>query len=142
INGRITLATNLPTGTRTPKQLVRIYSKRMQIEETFRDLKSPAYGLRLRHSRTSNPERFDIMLLIALMLQLTFWLAGVHAQKQGWNKHFQANTIRNRNVFSTVRLGMEVLRHSGYTITREDLLAAATILAQNSFRYGCTLGKL
>ncbi|MEZ9950783.1 IS4 family transposase, partial [Vibrio breoganii] len=136
------LATNLPTGTRTPKQLVRIYSKRMQIEETFRDLKSPAYGLRLRHSRTSNPERFDIMLLIALMLQLTFWLAGVHAQKQGWNKHFQANTIRNRNVFSTVRLGMEVLRHSGYTITREDLLAVATILAQNSFRYGCTLGKL
>jgi hypothetical protein len=83
------LATNLPTGTRTPKQLVRIYSKRMQIEETFRDLKSPAYGLGLRHSRTSSPDRFDIMRLIALMLQLTFWLAGVHAQKQGWDKHFQ-----------------------------------------------------
>ena len=53
----------------------------MQIEETFRDLKSPAYGLGLRNSRTSNPERFDIMLLIALMLQLSFWLAGVHAQQ-------------------------------------------------------------
>ena len=92
----------------------------MQIEETFRDLKSPAYGLGLRHSRTSSSERFDIMLLIALMLQLTCWLAGVHAQKQGWDKHFQANTVRNRNVLSTVRLGMEVLRHSGYTITRED----------------------
>ncbi|HBA5410266.1 TPA: transposase [Escherichia coli] len=51
---------------RTPKQLVNIYSKRMQIEETFRDLKSPAYGLGLRHSRTSSSERFDIMLLIAL----------------------------------------------------------------------------
>ena len=86
----------------------------MQIEETFRDLKSPAYGLGLRHSRTSSSERFDIMLLIALMLQLTCWLAGVHAQKQGWDKHFQANTVRNRNVLSTVRLGMEVLRHSGY----------------------------
>ena len=55
--------------------------QRMQIEETFRDLKSPAYGLGLRNSRTSNPERFDIMLLIALMLQLSFWLAGVHAQQ-------------------------------------------------------------
>ncbi|MBE1804240.1 IS4-like element ISVsa5 family transposase, partial [Escherichia coli] len=114
------LATNLPVEIRTPKQLVNIYSKRMQIEETFRDLKSPAYGLGLRHSRTSSSERFDIMLLIALMLQLTCWLAGVHAQKQGWDKHFQANTVRNRNVLSTVRLGMEVLRHSGYTITRED----------------------
>ena len=86
----------------------------MQIEETFRDLKSPAYGLGLRHSRTSSSERFDIMLLIALMLQLTCWLAGVHAQKQGWDKHFRVNTVRNRNVLSTVRLGMEVLRHSGY----------------------------
>ncbi|RZP85039.1 IS4 family transposase, partial [Vibrio vulnificus] len=71
------------------------------------------------------------MLLIALMLQLTFWLAGVHAQKQGWNKHFQANTVKNRNVLSTV-----------YTITREDLLAAATQLAQNLFEHGCALGKL
>ncbi|MGU7795733.1 MULTISPECIES: transposase, partial [Enterobacteriaceae] len=121
---------------------VNIYSKRMQIEETFRDLKSPAYGLGLRHSRTSSSERFDIMLLIALMLQLTCWLAGVHAQKQGWDKHFQANTVRNRNVLSTVRLGMEVLRHSGYTITREDLLVAATLLAQNLFTHGYALGKL
>nr|BAL43367.1 IS10 transposes [Photobacterium damselae subsp. damselae] len=136
------LATNLPVETRTPKQLVKIYSKRMQIEETFRDLKSQAYGLGLRHSRTSSPERFDIMLLIALMLQLTFWLVGVHSQKQGWDKHFQANTVRNRNVLSTVRLGMEVLRHSGYTITREDLLVAAILLAQNLFKHGCALGKL
>ncbi|MBT0502810.1 IS4 family transposase, partial [Morganella morganii subsp. morganii] len=54
--------------------------------------------------------------------------------------HFQANTVRNRNVLSTVRLGMEVLRHSGYTITREDLLA--TLLAQNLFTHGYALGKL
>lgn len=110
------LATNLPVETRTPKQLVRLYSKRIQIEETFRDFKSPAYALGLHHSRTSSSEHFDIMLLIALMLQLTFWLAGVHAQNQGWDKHFQANTVKNRNVLSTVRLGMEVLRHSGYTL--------------------------
>ncbi|EFE8570460.1 hypothetical protein HFZ68_004410 [Escherichia coli] len=92
--------------------------------------------------RTSSSERFDIMLLIALMLQLTCWLAGVHAQKQGWDKHFQANTVRNRNVLSTVRLGMEVLRHSGYTITREDSLVAATLLTQNLFTHGYVLGKL
>ncbi|MFK5749679.1 hypothetical protein ODR82_23965, partial [Escherichia coli] len=37
---------------------------------------------------------------------------------------------------------MEVLRHSGYTITREDLLVAAILLAQNLFKHGCALGKL
>ncbi|MWG11000.1 IS4 family transposase, partial [Escherichia coli] len=47
-----------------------------------------------------------------------------------------------RNVLSTVRLGMEVLRHSGYTITREDSLVAATLLTQNLFTYGYVLGKL
>ncbi|MCZ5569908.1 hypothetical protein O5542_29900, partial [Escherichia coli] len=67
------------------------------------------------HSRTSSSERFDIMLLIAQMLQLTCWLAGVDAQKQGGDNHFQANTVRNRNVLTTLRLGMEGLRHSGYT---------------------------
>ncbi|MDF4767183.1 IS4 family transposase, partial [Vibrio parahaemolyticus] len=115
------LATNLPPSTRTPKQLVNLYAKRMQIEETFRDLKSPVYGLGLRQSRTNSPERFDIILLIALMLQLMFWLAGLHAQKQGWDRHFQANTVRTRNVLSTVRLGMEVLRRSDYEITTLEL---------------------
>ncbi|HHL8697944.1 TPA: IS4 family transposase, partial [Escherichia coli] len=48
----------------------------------------------------------------------------------------------NRNVLSTVRLGMEVLRHSGYTITREDSLVTATLLTQNLFTHGYVLGKL
>ncbi len=30
----------------------------------------------------------------------------------------------------------------GYTITREDLLVAATLLAQNLFTHGYALGKL
>ncbi|HCL9722216.1 TPA: hypothetical protein N2362_005212, partial [Escherichia coli] len=82
------------------------------------------------------------VVLLLFMRKRSCWLAGVHAQKQGWDKHFQANTVRNRNVLSTVRLGMEVLRHSGYTITREDSLVAATLLTQNLFTHGYVLGKL
>ena len=136
------MATNLPTAARTPKQLVRLYAKRMQIEESFRDLKSPAYGLGLHQSRTSCPKRFDIILLIALMLQLMFWLAGIHAQQQGWDRHFQANTIRNRNVLSTVRLGMEVLRRPDYEITTQHLLAAAMDLAEQLLKNGYALADL
>ncbi|MDF4835313.1 transposase, partial [Vibrio parahaemolyticus] len=136
------LATNLPPSTRTPKQLVNLYAKRMQIEETFRDLKSPVYGLGLRQSRTNSPERLDIILLIALMLQLMFWLAGLHAQKQGWDRHFQANTVRTRNVLSTVRLGMEVLRRSDYEITTLELLEAGAELTRQLHQYGYALGDL
>ncbi|MGE2794006.1 transposase, partial [Escherichia coli] len=103
--------------------LVNLYAKRMQIEETFRDLKSPAYGFGLRQSRTNSPERFDIILLIALMVQCLLWLVGLHAQQQGWDKHFQANTIGHRTVLSTIRLGLEVLRRPDYQITEKELLA-------------------
>ncbi|EGQ9765780.1 IS4 family transposase, partial [Vibrio alginolyticus] len=136
------LATNLPTTVRTPKQLVKLYEKRMQIEETFRDLKSPAYGLGLRQSRTSRPERFDIILLIALMLQLMFWLAGTHAQRQGWDRHFQANTVRNRNVLSTVRLGMEVLRRPDYEVTTQHFFTVAIDLAEQLLKDGYALADL
>lgn len=136
------LATNFPPAARTPKQLVKLYAKRMQVEETFRDLKSPVYGLGLRQSRTNSPARFDIILLIALMLQFMFWLTGLHAQGQGWDRHFQANTIRTRNVLSTVRLGLEVMRRPDYEVSTQELLAAGIIFAQQLRKYGCALGDL
>ncbi|MCE2597371.1 transposase, partial [Motilimonas cestriensis] len=46
----------------TAKQLVKLYAKRMQIEESFRDLKSPAYGFGLRHCRSRSTKRLDILL--------------------------------------------------------------------------------
>ncbi|TRT17076.1 hypothetical protein DNP08_23910, partial [Salmonella enterica subsp. enterica serovar Panama] len=86
------LATNFPCEIRTPKQLVKIYSKRMQIEEPFRDLKSPAYGLGLRHSRTRSSELFDILVPFSPMLKLSFRIAGVYAMHQACVTHFPANT--------------------------------------------------
>lgn len=121
------LATNLPANMWAPIQLVRLYQKRMQIEETFRDLKSPAYGLGLRHSRTTSPKRFDIMLLIALLLQLLLWWVGLFAQHIRWHTDFQANTERSRNVLSMVRLGKEVLRRKDYRLTKRDLLKGVAL---------------
>ena len=84
------LATNLPEKKFKPIQLVNLYQKRMQIEETFRDLKSPAYGLGLRHSRTRCPKRFNVMLLIALVLQLVLWWVGFFCAIQRLAKAFSS----------------------------------------------------
>ncbi|EMN7334667.1 IS4 family transposase, partial [Vibrio vulnificus] len=67
---------------------------------------------------------------------------GIHAQQQGWDRHFQANTVRNRNVLSTVRLGMEVLRRPDYEITTKYLLAAAMALAEQLLKDGYALADL
>ncbi|MGB1322912.1 MAG: IS4 family transposase [Vibrio gallaecicus] len=136
------LATNLPEKKFKPIQLVNLYQKRMQIEETFRDLKSPAYGLGLRHSRTRCPKRFNVMLLIALVLQLVLWWVGFFAQSKGWQKHFQANTIRNKNVLSTIRLGKEVLRHKSYKLRKRDILKGALLFIREIRKNGDVLAYL
>jgi len=94
------LATNIPAESLTSKKLVNLYAKRMQIEESFRDIKSPQYGLGLRHSRTRCPKRFDVLLLIAMLAEWLLRLIGIIAYKHNWQRAFQANTIRNRPVLS------------------------------------------
>ncbi|OOF03810.1 IS4 family transposase, partial [Salinivibrio sp. MA427] len=59
-----------------------------------------------------------------------------------WDRHFQANTVRSRNVLSTVRLGMELLRRPDYEITTQDLLAAGVVLAQQLLKDGYALADL
>lgn len=135
-------ATNLPPESRTPKQLVNLYAKRMQIGAKFRDLKSPAYGLGLRQSRTNSPERLDIILLIALMVQCLLWLVGLHALQLGWDRHFQANTVRHRTVLLTIRLGLEVLRLPNYDVTEKELLASWVSLANQLLKHGYAMADL
>ena len=78
------LATNLPAESMTSKQLVNLYAKRMQIEESFRDIKSPQYGLGLRHSNTRCTKRFDILLLIAMLAEWVLRLIDFIATKHNW----------------------------------------------------------
>ncbi|SUI61332.1 IS4 family transposase [Shewanella baltica] len=110
------LATNLPPDYFGPSKVVDLYAKRMQIEETFRDLKSPQYGMGLRQSRSSCPKRYDVLLLIAILAEIVLWCIGLAAQHLGWQRYFQANTVRKRAVLSIVRLGKEVRKRDRYPV--------------------------
>ncbi len=104
------LATNLPPEYFSSAKVVELYAKCMQIEETFRDLKSPQYGIGLRQSRSRCPKRYDVLLLIAMLAEILLWCIGIAARHLGWQKDFQANSIKHRAVLSVVRLGKEVRR--------------------------------
>lgn len=107
------LATNLPEHIKfNSKQLVILYARRMQIEETSRDIKSPQYGLGLRHSSSRCTKRFDILLLIVMLAVWLLRLLGLIAQQQHWERAFQANTTRHRRVLSIIRLGREVRKRA------------------------------
>jgi hypothetical protein len=80
----------------------------------------------------------DILLLIALLVQLAFWWVGLYGETQQLQRHFQANTVKKRKVLSIVRMGKELLRRRHhYPISADDLLDAARKLAQLSLTHGC-----
>jgi len=104
------LISSLPTDAYTPKQIITLYKKRMQIEEAFRDLKNTRNGFSLRHCRSFGIERLNIALLIAAIAMLLLWIVGTLAKQQELHVLFQANTVRHRNVLSTFIIGWQCLK--------------------------------
>lgn len=92
------------------KKVVKIYKKRMTIEESFRDMKSPQYGFGLRENKTIKEERLSVWLLLSSLASFIAWIVGCAAERLKLHYQFQANSIRNRRVLSFFYLGCQVLR--------------------------------
>jgi hypothetical protein len=96
----------LLTSLRDPASVVvDIYRMRMQIEQTFRDLKSYRYGWCVRDIRSADARRVDVLLLIGAYAAVAMHLVGLAVRGNPLARGFQANTERRRNVFSTFFLG-------------------------------------
>lgn len=66
-------------------QVIDIYAGRMQIEQTFRDLKNTQWGMGLRSSQTRVLQRLASLLLIGTLLTYALWLIGLTARATGFN---------------------------------------------------------
>lgn len=93
------------------KQAVYLYGKRMQIEQNFRDDKSLEYGFSWRSSKSKGVQRMEILCLIAALASIALWFVGFEAERRGWHKKFQANTIKNRRVLSFLTLAKQSIQH-------------------------------
>ncbi|SDK84307.1 transposase, IS4 family [Modicisalibacter muralis] len=104
------LVSNLEDRATLADKLVAIYRQRMQIEEGFRDVKSPQFGLGFGMHRSRQGKRIEILLLIAMLANVAVMGAGLHVRASGQQRRYQSNSIRHRNVLSVWRLGLEWLR--------------------------------
>jgi len=104
------LATSLPHKQGSERRIKQLYTQRMQIEETFRDLKCHRWGFGLRYALSDNPKRLNILLLLGTLASLVAWLLGLVASSLQIHWHFQANTERQRRVLSTVFIGRQLLK--------------------------------
>jgi hypothetical protein len=91
----------------TADAIVSLYRLRMRVEEQFRDTKNERWGWGLGRIvvRRNSENRLDVLLLLVALAMLAMVLLGLAGQRRGLDRHFQANTVRNRPVLSTFVLG-------------------------------------
>jgi hypothetical protein len=93
------------------RQLVALYARRMQIELSFRDLKSHRYGQGFEDSLTRSGNRIEILLLVHAMAAFASWLAGMACEATGI-AHWLSPVHSSRKLYSVLRVGREALvRH-------------------------------
>ena len=103
------LATSLSDG--DAAAVVRLYAKRMQIEETFRDAKNHRFGWSLGTVRLSTPQRAAVLLALAALAFLVITLIGMAVERSGRHRAYQANT-ETRRVLSLLVLATAILRRA------------------------------
>lgn len=105
------LATNLQIETHKASEIVALYGKRMQIEESFRAMKSHQFGLSARYIRTLDVNRWGVLMLLAAIVLISYWVIGVIGHYNGMQKIFQVNTSSERQ-FSYFTLGKLLIEHN------------------------------
>ena len=115
------LATSLSKTNNISKKVVKIYATRMQIEESFRDLKT---GLKMNDCGSRNSPRLQVLLLIALVAQYLLFLLGLAVKETGKHRRYQANSIKSRNVLSNQFIGLRAYKDKYLVILKKHWEAA------------------
>lgn len=89
-------------------QLVTLYARRMQIELSFRDLKSHRYGQGFEDSLTRKGPRIEVLLLVNAMAAFASWLVGLACEALG-KAYWLSPYSSTRRAYSTLRVGREAL---------------------------------
>ena len=113
-----------------PREIMKLYSRRMQIEQNFRDEKSERFGFGLRASYSRSAGRMLVLSLLATLSTIVLWLIGYHAENKGLHLRYQANSIKSRRVISYLTLAENVLRHSPLMLRRTVLSTVLNHLAR------------
>jgi hypothetical protein len=105
------------------KRLVGVYRQRMQIELSFRDMKSQHFGEGLECSASSGTRRFTVLVLIASLATILLWLIGTAAERCGVHERLRPNN-RKRRAYSRLFLARLLLTLEDCRTTVAELVDA------------------
>ena len=118
------LVVSLSLQKRTPKQIVKLYKTRMQIEEGFRDCKSVHYGLSLSQNRRMSEYRCSVLCLIAACAIFVLWCIGTAGKQTDIAKQVRVNSSSKRPSYSVIFLARLLLAQTQFRIPNSALYAA------------------
>ena len=119
------------------KRIIKIYEKRMQIEEEFRDTKSHRFGFGLRYSLSAIGKRLEVLLLIGTLTTFVCWLISLSAHQKKRQLDYQSNSIKTGGVLSIVFLACRLV-YRGEVFKKKELLISLKQL-QNMVRIGAVI---
>lgn len=106
---------------RTPKQVVKIYGTRMQIEEGFRDCKSVHYGLGLSQNRKMNQCRRSVLCLIAACAIFVLWCIGMAGKQTAMAKQVRVNSSSKREPYSVIFLARLLIAQKHFRLPEKAI---------------------
>lgn len=111
-----------------PDEIASLYALRMQIEETFRDTKSPTFAMGMHTCGSRSASRLLALLLIAMLAAFLLWHIGQLAEAEGLYRRFTATTRKAREL-SLIALGMMLCQRPRLHLSDEAWLALRRRLA-------------
>lgn len=109
--GRCLVATNLPAGDFPALVVIRLYTRRFEIEHSFRDIKNATYGMDMDHTHLQAAETYARLMCIVAIAEAILWLAGAEAEDRSLHQMFTPSQPRHpRRVLSLRRVGLLALK--------------------------------
>ena len=79
-------------------EVVKQYSRRFSIEETFRDQKDIHFGMGLKATHIKSAERRDRLLLLAALAHALLTILGAAGERCGLDRKLRTNTSKKRQL--------------------------------------------
>ena len=112
------LATSISVGRNMAKRVVKIYKSRMQIEESFRDLKT---GLNFNQSSARKQKQIEVLLLIGTIAQYLLFLLGLTVKLLDKHRRYQANSVKDKSVLSYQFIGLRAVQDRHLTLDKNNI---------------------
>jgi hypothetical protein len=114
--------------------IVALYSQRMRIEQSFRDIKNLRLGLGLDGARSRSGPRLEMLLLIAHLVSFVQRLIGESARQQQLELEFTPTRRKSRHEISVLSLGRRILDTAPHYLRQLIPWRSVSVMAEQARR--------